>query len=253
MKKAVIGILAHVDAGKTTLSEGLLYLSGSIRKFGRVDHQDAFLDNFSLERQRGITIFFKTGRPDPGGSGGHPAGYPWTRGFFRGDGAHPPGAGLRCPGGQRHRWRSGAHPVPSGGCWNGIRSPPSSLSTRWICPVRMPMPVLAATAHAVWSEGCRRLLTVLDGCLLWSRRPCSEEAAMDEYLEPVVRLSDETLRGLHSPDGGCSPAILAPPCGWTAWKSCMAGLERWIQPRPSGLRISAPRSIKSPGTPKGYG
>ena len=44
MKKAVIGILAHVDAGKTTLSEGLLYLSGSIRKFGRVDHQDAFLD-----------------------------------------------------------------------------------------------------------------------------------------------------------------------------------------------------------------
>ena len=59
MKKAVIGILAHVDAGKTTLSEGLLYLSGSIRKFGRVDHQDAFLDNFSLERQRGITIFSK--------------------------------------------------------------------------------------------------------------------------------------------------------------------------------------------------
>lgn len=59
MKKAVIGILAHVDAGKTTLSEGLLYRSGSIRKFGRVDHQDAFLDNFSLERQRGITIFSK--------------------------------------------------------------------------------------------------------------------------------------------------------------------------------------------------
>ncbi|MBS4785725.1 MAG: TetM/TetW/TetO/TetS family tetracycline resistance ribosomal protection protein [Clostridiales bacterium] len=59
MEQAVIGILAHVDAGKTTLSEGMLYLSGSIRKLGRVDHQDAFLDNFSLEREWGITIFSK--------------------------------------------------------------------------------------------------------------------------------------------------------------------------------------------------
>ncbi len=59
MKKLVIGILAHVDAGKTTLSEGMLYLSGSINKLGRVDHKDAFLDNNRLERERGITIFSK--------------------------------------------------------------------------------------------------------------------------------------------------------------------------------------------------
>jgi len=59
MKKLVIGILAHVDAGKTTLSESLLYLSGRIRKLGRVDKKDAFLDNFELERARGITIFSK--------------------------------------------------------------------------------------------------------------------------------------------------------------------------------------------------
>lgn len=59
MKKLVIGILAHVDAGKTTLSEGLLYLSGKIRKLGRVDHRDAYLDTFELERERGITIFSK--------------------------------------------------------------------------------------------------------------------------------------------------------------------------------------------------
>ena len=59
MKKIVVGILAHVDAGKTTLSEALLYRGGTIRKQGRVDHQDAYLDNFSLERQRGITIFSK--------------------------------------------------------------------------------------------------------------------------------------------------------------------------------------------------
>ena len=59
MKKLVVGILAHVDAGKTTLSEGMLYLSGALRKLGRVDHQNAFLDTNALERQRGITIFSK--------------------------------------------------------------------------------------------------------------------------------------------------------------------------------------------------
>lgn len=59
MKKIVLGILAHVDAGKTTLSEALLYKSGNIQKLGRVDRRDSFLDTFSLERSRGITIFSK--------------------------------------------------------------------------------------------------------------------------------------------------------------------------------------------------
>ena len=59
MKKLVIGILAHVDAGKTTLSERLLYLCGVIRQIGRVDHGDTFLDNYELEKERGITIFSK--------------------------------------------------------------------------------------------------------------------------------------------------------------------------------------------------
>ena len=59
MKKIVTGILAHVDAGKTTLSEGILYTSKMIRKLGRVDNRDAFLDTYEMERQRGITIFSK--------------------------------------------------------------------------------------------------------------------------------------------------------------------------------------------------
>ncbi|MBE7025885.1 MAG: GTP-binding protein [Ruminococcaceae bacterium] len=59
MKRLVIGILAHVDAGKTTLSEGLLYQTGAIRSLGRVDHGDAFLDTDKIERERGITIFSK--------------------------------------------------------------------------------------------------------------------------------------------------------------------------------------------------
>ena len=58
-RNLVAGILAHVDAGKTTLSEAMLYLSGKIKKLGRVDHRDSFLDNHSLERARGITIFSK--------------------------------------------------------------------------------------------------------------------------------------------------------------------------------------------------
>lgn len=62
MKKLIVGILAHVDAGKTTLAESLLYTCGTIRKAGRVDHGDAFLDNGEMERKRGITIFSKQAR-----------------------------------------------------------------------------------------------------------------------------------------------------------------------------------------------
>ena len=59
MKRICVGILAHVDAGKTTLSEGLLYHTGKIKKLGRVDHRDTYLDTHAIERERGITIFSK--------------------------------------------------------------------------------------------------------------------------------------------------------------------------------------------------
>ena len=59
MKRLTVGILAHVDAGKTTLSEALLYSTGRLKKLGRVDNKNAFLDNNELERERGITIFSK--------------------------------------------------------------------------------------------------------------------------------------------------------------------------------------------------
>ncbi|MER2235948.1 MAG: GTP-binding protein, partial [Candidatus Limivicinus sp.] len=58
-KNLNIGLVAHVDAGKTTLAEAMLYLSGALKKLGRVDHRSSFLDTHSLERQRGITIFSK--------------------------------------------------------------------------------------------------------------------------------------------------------------------------------------------------
>ncbi|MCQ2414085.1 MAG: NYN domain-containing protein [Clostridia bacterium] len=62
MRKLTVGILAHVDAGKTTLTEAMLYTAGAIRKLGRVDKKDAFLDTAALERERGITIFSKQAR-----------------------------------------------------------------------------------------------------------------------------------------------------------------------------------------------
>ena len=58
-RSLILGTLAHVDAGKTTLSESFLFLSGKLRKAGRVDHKDAFLDTYEMERERGITIFSK--------------------------------------------------------------------------------------------------------------------------------------------------------------------------------------------------
>ena len=62
MQNLNLGLLAHVDAGKTTLSENILYTSGAIRSLGRVDHKDTYLDNFEMEKERGITIFSKQAR-----------------------------------------------------------------------------------------------------------------------------------------------------------------------------------------------
>ena len=61
-KKLTIGILAHVDAGKTTLSEAMLYLCGKIRSVGRFDHRNTYLDTNAIERERGITVFSKQAR-----------------------------------------------------------------------------------------------------------------------------------------------------------------------------------------------
>ena len=102
MKQICIGILAHVDAGKTTLSEALLYRGGAIRRLGRVDHQDAFLDTDAMERQRGITIFSKQAVLELGETRVTLLDTPGHVDFFRRNGADAASAGLRHAGDLRY-------------------------------------------------------------------------------------------------------------------------------------------------------
>ena len=83
MKSIVLGILAHVDAGKTTLSEALLYLAGSILQDGKSGQQGRILDTYALERARGITDFLKAGSSDMGGNAHDAVRYAGPCGFFR--------------------------------------------------------------------------------------------------------------------------------------------------------------------------
>ena len=109
MEKLVIGILAHVDAGKTTLSEGILYLTGKIRKLGRVDHKDAYLDTYNLERERGITIFSKQAEFELGNRGITLLGYAGACGFLGGNGEDTAGSGLCHPCNQWSGWCAGTY------------------------------------------------------------------------------------------------------------------------------------------------
>lgn len=143
MKRLVVGLLAHVDSGKTTLAEGLLYRAGVLRKLGRVDHRDAFLDTDAQERARGITIFAKQAvlaLPAADGAEGTELTLLDTPGHV--DFSAEAERALQVldyavlvisgtDGVQAHTetlWKLLAR----------YRSPPWSLSIRWICPALMP-------------------------------------------------------------------------------------------------------------------
>ena len=224
MKKAVIGILAHVDAGKTTLSEGLLYLSGSIRKFGRVDHQDAFLDNFSLERQRGITIFSKQAV--------------LTLGDLEVTLLDTPGhVDFSAEMERTLQVLDYAVLVVSG--TDGIQA---HTLTLWRLLERYQIPVFlfinkmdlpGADAGVRMAELRRRLS---EGCLAFDRMDdafyeaaaLTEESAMDEYLTDGA-LSEETLRGLIA-GWRIFPCYFGSALRLSGVEELIAGLERWIQP-----------------------
>ena len=224
MKKAVIGILAHVDAGKTTLSEGLLYLSGSIRKFGRVDHQDAFLDNFSLERQRGITIFSKQAV--------------LTLGDLEVTLLDTPGhVDFSAEMERTLQVLDYAVLVVSG--TDGVQA---HTLTLWRLLERYQIPVFlfinkmdlpGADADVRMAELRRRLS---EGCLAFDRMDdafyeaaaLTEESAMDEYLTDGA-LSEETLRGLIA-GRRIFPCYFGSALRLSGVEELIAGLERWIQP-----------------------
>ena len=102
-----VGLLAHVDAGKTTLAESILYVSGKTRTLGRVDHGNAYLDTFELERARGITIFAKQAEVDLKEKEVTFFRHTGTCRFFCGNGADTAGAGLCDSCHWRCRWRTG--------------------------------------------------------------------------------------------------------------------------------------------------
>ena len=144
-KQLVVGILAHVDSGKTTLSEAMLYRAGSIRRLGRVDNKDAFLDTDTLEKARGITIFSKQALLKTGRTGITLLDTPGHVDFST----------------ETERTLQVldyAVLVVSG--TDGIISPPSSFSTRWTCPARGKKPFWgsfpAVWARASWTSVPRR-------------------------------------------------------------------------------------------------
>ncbi len=232
-KRLVVGVLAHVDSGKTTLSEAVLYRAGAIRKLGRVDHRDAFLDTDSLERARGITIFAK-------------------QALFHLDGAQV--AWLDTPGHVDFSAEAErtvqvldyAVLVISGP--DGVQS---HTETLWALLRRCRVPTflfinkmdLPGPGREAILEQLRRRLG--DGFVDFG----AETAARDEALALCdERLMDAYLAGEALPDGDIVTAIARRhvfPCWFgSALKlegvdALLSGLARWTRPAPAGEHFGA--------------
>lgn len=111
-KQVVVGILAHVDAGKTTLAESMLFNAGRIRQRGRVDDGDSHLDTDAIERERGITIFSSQAVLDHGETHVMLVDAPGHVDFSAEAERTLRALGLRDSGGGRQRWRAGTHRNP---------------------------------------------------------------------------------------------------------------------------------------------
>ena len=231
MRKLVIGILAHVDAGKTTLSEGLLYTCGALQRLGRVDHQDAFLDTEALERERGITIFSKQAVLPLGGVEVTLLDTPGHVDFSSGDGAHPPGAGLRRPGHQRHGRGPGPHPHPVAAA--GALSHPHLPLCQQDGPGGGGPGGSAGRAPAGWTAAAWTSARRDPG----SRRasPCATRRPLERYLEPGAGRS----RGDPGP-GGRRRRLF--PC-WFGSALKLEGVAEFLE----GVEQYAPGSPLSPG------
>ena len=233
MKKAVIGILAHVDSGKTTLSEAMLYKSGAIRKLGRVDHRDAFLDTDPIERDRGITVFSKQ------------AVFTWGDTSF---------TLLDTPGhvdfsGETERTLSvidAAVLVISG--TDGVQSHTETL-WRLLKKYRIPVFVFInktdmpnadkgfalRSAQAKLCEGCVDMTQPADE--LAEAMSLASERMMDEYIESGS-VSDESIcEAVKS--GECVPCYFGSALKLTGVEALLDGIERYITVPEPRERFSA--------------
>ncbi len=248
MKKLTIGILAHVDAGKTTLSEAMLYVSGSIRKLGRVDKKDAFLDTYELERERGITIFSKQAQMRYGklaitlvDTPGH--------------------ADFSAEAERTLQILDYAVLVIDG--MDGVQG---HTLTLWRLLKRYRIPTFLFI-NKMDRDGADRIALLKElqtrlheNCLDFSNKAApdgdkaafyeqaamTKEAALEEYLE-TGELSEETIKDLNS-----FPVFSVQRSDWTAWKSFSEDL-RFIQKRLCGRESSGLKFLRSQGTDRETG
>ena len=245
-KRICAGLLAHVDAGKTTLSEALLYTAGAIPTLGRVDHRDAYLDTHDLERARGITIFSKQAVLPPGGTWRSPC---WT-----------PRATWTSP----RRWsapsRCWTTPSWSSAAPTASRPTPETLwrlLERYHVPTflfvnKMDLagagaggpagrPAEGGWTRAAWTSPPRTRPGP-------RRRPSATRAVLERYLETGTLCRRDRVRP-HPPGGRLFPCFFGSALQLEGVEDFLQGLETVCTAAPAyGRRPSAPGSSRSPGT-----
>lgn len=238
------GLLAHVDAGKTTLSEAILYCAGALRKLGRVDHGDAFLDTHALERARGITIFSKQARLTLGGMELTLLDTPGHVDFSTET---------------ERTLRVLDYAILVVSATDGVQA---HTKTLWELLRRYQVPTILfvnkTDLPSLGAEGVMENLrrNLSSGCVSFSREPgeiaeeaaLCEEAALEEYLETgTLRL--ETLRGLVSREK-LFPCFFGSALKLEGVPEFLQGLERLIE-EPPYPEVFAARVYKIARDPQG--
>ena len=193
-KRLCVGLLAHVDAGKTTLSEAMLYRAGVIRTLGRVDHGDTFLDTDAQERSRGHHDLFQAGRSSAARLHADAARHAGPCGFFL-----PRWSGrCRCSTApcslSAARRASRVTPSRSGGCCGAIRCRSFCSSTKWTWRRRIGTRCLPLSARS-WTRAA--LIFLQPQAQLYEELSLSDEALMEDYLASGT-LSDAQIASLVS-------------------------------------------------------
>lgn len=224
MKRLVVGLLAHVDSGKTTLAEGLLYRAGVLRKLGRVDHRDAFLDTDSRERARGITIFAKQAvLALPAAAGAEACELTLLD--------TPGHVDFSAEAERALQVLDYAVLVVSG--TDGVQAHTETL-WKLLARYRVPTFVFVNKMDLPGADAAVRLRELRgrfgDGCVDFSAVPDPEalalcsEPLMNEVLENGAASPETVVTAIARRQ--VFPVFSARRCGWTGWTACCAGCRR---------------------------